>query len=60
MILKTAPVAQLDRAADFESVGRVFEPPQARHLIRRISGDPAPGGISDSASLVVSNLVIMQ
>jgi hypothetical protein len=30
---KAAPVAQMDRAADFESVGRVFEPPQARqHL----------------------------
>ena len=28
---KDAPVAQMDRAADFESVGRVFEPPQARH-----------------------------
>ena len=28
-----APVAQMDRAADFESVGRVFEPPQARHLL---------------------------
>ncbi len=25
-----APVAQLDRAADFESVGREFESPQAR------------------------------
>ncbi len=29
-ILKHAPVAQLDRAADFESVGREFESPQAR------------------------------
>ena len=27
-----APVAQMDRAADFESVGREFEPPQARQL----------------------------
>jgi hypothetical protein len=27
-----APVAQLDRAADFESVGRGFEPLRARHL----------------------------
>lgn len=26
-----APVAQMDRAADFESVGREFESPQARH-----------------------------
>lgn len=29
---KYAPVAQLDRAADFESVGREFESPQARQL----------------------------
>src|ERR1019366_4454640 len=29
---KNAPVAQLDRAADFESVGREFESPQARQL----------------------------
>jgi hypothetical protein len=27
-----APVAQLDRAPDFESVGRVFEPHRARHI----------------------------
>jgi len=31
LILKKAPVAQLDRAADFESVGRGFESLQARH-----------------------------
>ena len=31
--LQCAPVAQLDRAADFESVGRGFEPLQARHLL---------------------------
>ena len=30
--LSYAPVAQLDRAADFESVGRGFESLQARHL----------------------------
>ena len=29
---KRAPVAQMDRAADFESVGREFESPQARHV----------------------------
>lgn len=29
---KHAPVAQLDRVADFESVGRGFEPLRARHL----------------------------
>ena len=28
-----APVAQLDRAPDFESVGREFESPQARHSL---------------------------
>lgn len=27
-----APVAQLDRVADFESVGRGFEPLRARHM----------------------------
>ena len=27
-----APVAQLDRASDFESAGRPFEPDRARHL----------------------------
>ena len=30
--MDAAPVAQMDRAADFESVGRVFEPPQARQI----------------------------
>ena len=28
-----APVAQLDRASDFESAGRPFEPGRARHFI---------------------------
>jgi hypothetical protein len=28
----SAPVAQLDRASDFESAGRPFEPDRARHL----------------------------
>jgi hypothetical protein len=30
-----APVAQLDRAADFESVGREFESPQARQSFHK-------------------------
>ena len=33
---KDAPVAQMDRAADFESVGRGFEPLQARQTFQRI------------------------
>ena len=35
-ILENAPVAQMDRAADFESVGRGFEPLQARQTFQRI------------------------
>ena len=31
-IVRKAPVAQLDRVADFESVGRGFEPLRARHM----------------------------
>jgi|CZCA01.1.fsa_nt_gi hypothetical protein len=30
--MKRAPVAQLDRAMDFESIGRRFEPCRARHF----------------------------
>ena len=33
-----APVAQLDRASDFESAGRPFEPDRARHAPRRVHG----------------------
>ena len=36
---KNAPVAQMDRAADFESVGRGFEPLQARQLTSRARCD---------------------
>ena len=32
-----APVAQLDRAPDFESVGRGFESLRARHKIKGLS-----------------------
>ena len=42
--LAVAPVAQMDRAADFESVGREFEPPQARHPALRNSPNRALGG----------------
>ena len=31
--IKPAPVAQMDRAPDFESVGRRFDPSQARFLV---------------------------
>ncbi len=30
--MESAPVAQLDRASDYESEGRVFESPRAYHL----------------------------
>ena len=33
--LAVAPVAQLDRASDFESAGRPFESDRARHGCRR-------------------------
>ena len=33
-----APVAQLDRASDFESAGRPFEPDRARHAPHRVHG----------------------
>ena len=34
LIIKAAPVAQLDRASDFESAGREFESPRARSVFR--------------------------
>ena len=37
-----APVAQLDRASDFESAGRPFEPDRARHAPRRVHGSHVP------------------
>ena len=33
-LIASAPVAQLDRVPDFESVGRTFESCRARHKIR--------------------------
>ena len=33
-----APIAQLDRAPDFESVGREFESPWARHFQFTVHG----------------------
>ena len=38
---ENAPVAQLDRATDFESVGRTFEPCRA-HLIVYLCGRLTP------------------
>ena len=35
-----APVAQLDRASDFESAGRPFEPGRARHAPCKVHGCP--------------------
>ena len=32
-----APIAQLDRAPDYESVGRVFESPWARQLFQGVT-----------------------
>ena len=34
----SAPVAQLDRAPDFESVGRRFDSCRARHLVKGLPG----------------------
>ena len=31
-----APIAQMDRASDYESAGRVFESPWARHLFNNL------------------------
>ena len=35
--LAQAPVAQLDRALDYESRGREFESSRARHFLQRVS-----------------------
>ncbi len=56
-----APVAQLDRAPDYESGGWKFESFRARHLHSRASED-APGvGISvpDRAQVLGFALVVM-
>ena len=37
-----APVAQLDRASDFESAGRPFKPDRARHEPLRVRGSRVP------------------
>ena len=37
---KKAPVAQLDRASDFESAGRPFESDRARHYLCEVYGSP--------------------
>jgi hypothetical protein len=33
-----APIAQLDRVTDYESVGRVFESPWAHHFALKLYG----------------------
>ena len=38
--MEKAPVAQLDRVADFESVGRRFESYRARQISFRVDHDP--------------------
>ncbi len=35
-----APIAQLDRASDYESAGRPFESGWARHVPHRVHGCP--------------------
>ena len=40
--LREAPIAQMDRASDYESAGRVFESPWARHEPHRVRGCRAP------------------
>ena len=45
-----APVAQLDRASDFESAGRPFEPDRARHEPRRVRGCPEPYMVQGAVS----------
>ena len=41
LFAKNAPVAQLDRASDYESEGRTFESFRARHFGTRL-GTPKP------------------
>ncbi len=45
-----APVAQLDRASDFESAGRPFEPDRARHAPRGVHGWPEPHVVQGATS----------
>src|SRR5438876_332227 len=40
LIFLRAPLAQLDRAADYESVGRVFESPRAHLCFQALSESP--------------------
>jgi hypothetical protein len=47
--LKEAPIAQMDRASDYESAGRVFESPWARHVPLRVHGSPEPRKIQGRA-----------
>ena len=38
-LLKSAPVAQLDRASDFESAGRPFESGRARQIFQQLTSE---------------------
>ena len=49
-----APVAQLDRASDFESAGRGFESLRARHFLNGIKTD------SVSYIVMVNNMFFLQ
>ena len=57
----SAPVAQLDRASDFESAGRPFEPDRARHAPRGVHGSPeshvVQGAIRINANREISSAI---
>ena len=60
-----APVAQLDRASDFESAGRPFEPDRARHELCKVRGCRVPHMVHGAMSLALRvygcpELVIVQ
>jgi hypothetical protein len=46
-----APVAQLDRASDFESAGRPFESDRARPAPYKVQGCPELDGVQGTTSL---------
>ena len=50
MNAKRAPVAQLDRANDFESLGREFEPLRARQMQLAISGPQPRASLPEGCS----------
>ena len=50
-----APVAQLDRASDFESAGRPFEPDRARHELFKVRGCCAPHMVHGAMNFAALN-----